>query len=88
MTQRHAVDHGIPLQLRDVRILLSLSEPTLLVRRGVLVLSFGHMRALVTAHRAFFILSDDDPGPVNVLRAKMTEEVQQRHITKSPNANT
>ena len=74
-TQHHASDHGVPLQLRDVRVLLSLSEPTLLVRRGVLAMSFGHIRALVTAQRALFILSEDDPTPVHGLRVQMEEEV-------------
>ena len=75
------MDHGLPLQLRDVRVLLSLSEPTLLVRRGVIVLSFGYIRALVTAQRALFILSDNDPKPVNDLCAKMAEEPEDKLVT-------
>lgn len=71
----------MPLQLRDVRVLLSLSEPTLLVRRGVFVLSFGHIRALVTARRALFILSDNDPAPVNDVRTKMAEEPEDKVVT-------
>ena len=70
----------MPLQLRDVRVLLTLSEPTLLVRRGVLVLSFGHLRALVTAQRAFFILTDSDPAPVNDLCAKLSEEPEDKLV--------
>jgi len=45
------------------------------VRRGVLAMSFGHIRALVTAQRALFILSEDDPTPVHGLRVQMEEEV-------------
>jgi len=79
-TQVNAADHGVPLQLRDVRVLLTLSEPTLLVRRGVLVLSFGYLRALVTAQRAFFILTDNDAAPVNDLCAKLSEEPEDKLV--------
>ena len=77
---RNTSDHGVPLQLRDLRVLLWLSEPTLLVRRGVMALSFGHIRALVTARRALFILTDNDPSPVSDLRNKMDEEPQDNAV--------
>ena len=79
-TSLNVTDHGMPLQLRDVRVLLSLSESTCLVRRGVLLLSFGHTRALVTAQRAFFIISDNDTSPVTDICAKIAEEPEDKSI--------
>ena len=45
-----------PLEARDIRCMLSVSEPTLLVRRGAFLISFSELRAIVTAARAFVSL--------------------------------
>ncbi|EKX52550.1 hypothetical protein GUITHDRAFT_101717 [Guillardia theta CCMP2712] len=71
---------GSVLQLRDVRTLLCVAEPTLLIRRGVFVISFSSIRALITCKKAIFVFPDGDDTQLIHLLAKLREEPQDKQV--------
>ena len=71
---------GSDLALRDMHVLQSKSEPTVLVRRGVILVSLDQVKAMITAERLYVLVPDatDAHGALEPVRVRLHAAARQR----------
>jgi hypothetical protein len=73
---------GLPLQLRDIRCVQSISEPVLFVRKGAIVIAMGPYRAVITKSTAFLLQPSE--RALQPLLQMLTESLRQDRNVKLP----
>jgi magnesium transporter len=67
-------------------VMQSKSEPAILVRRGVILVSLEPVRAIVTADRLYVLVPDGADGLLDPIRARLHKASQQRQDPKTKGA--
>ena len=70
---------GSVASLRDVQVLYSKSEPTILVRRGAVLISLEPVKAVVTALRLVLVVPPGSEHVLEPVRLRLEAAAQQRH---------
>jgi hypothetical protein len=73
---------GLPLQLRDIRCVQSISEPVLFVRKGAIVIAMGPYRAVITKSTAFLLQPSE--RALQPLLQMLTESLRHDRTVKLP----
>ena len=71
---------GSEVALRDMHVLQSKSEPTVLVRRGVILVSLDQVKAMITAERLYVLVPEaaDTNGALESVRVRLRAAARQR----------